>query len=83
MQISSFAIAPLLVASFVICAFQYYRVNPDRRLLNLRFGMMLGAVVLLFAVIGKPRWSLELFVLAIVWLGLSIYLLRSLPPAKH
>ena len=52
---------PLYIVSFVVLAFQYYRVNPERRVLNLRFCLMMGAVVLLFTH-GLPedlpsRWS--------------------------
>jgi uncharacterized membrane protein len=49
MSIPSGAIAPLYIASFILLGFQYYRLNYDRRVMNLQFGMMLGAIVLLLA----------------------------------
>jgi hypothetical protein len=83
MQISGFAIVPFYVASFVINGFHYYRASPERRLLNPVFGMMFGAIVLMFTYIFEPKWSLILFVVALFWLGLSIYMLRFLPPPRH
>jgi hypothetical protein len=81
--IPSGAIIPLFIAAFVIQAFQYYRIDPDRRLLNLPFSMMFGAVALTFAEIAMPQWSLVFFLLALFWFAFSIYLLRFLPPPKH
>lgn len=83
MQIPSGAIIPFFLASFVMQAFQYYRLDPDRRLINAQFAMMLGAVLLTFADVFQPQWSLVYFVLALCWLGLSIYLLRRMPPPRH
>ncbi|HEX3403127.1 MAG TPA: hypothetical protein VHT74_22660 [Acetobacteraceae bacterium] len=76
---------PPLIASFVILAFQYYRIDPDRRVFNLRFGLMVGAIVLMLAAVFMQDWDISLifFVLALFWLGLSLYLLRYLPPPRH
>ena len=85
MHIPSAAIIPLYIASFVVLAFEYFRVNPERRLLNLHFGLMGGAVVLMLADVFLVEWLLSLifFVLALSWLGFSLYLLRHLPPPRH
>jgi alkylated DNA repair dioxygenase AlkB len=85
MRIPVSAIAPFYIVSFVLLAFQYFRVNPEKRLVNLRFGLMAGAVVLMLGAIFLTEWFLALifFTLALVWLGLSVYLLRSLPPPSH
>jgi hypothetical protein len=85
MQISNFAIIPIYIVSFIILVIQYFRINPDRRILNLRFLLMLGAVVLLFATVffSPMHLSLAFFLLALFWLGLSLYLLRMMPPPKH
>ena len=66
-------------------AFEYFRVNPERRVLNLHFGLMGGAVVLMLADVFLVEWLLSLifFALALSWLGLSLYLLRHLPPPRH
>jgi hypothetical protein len=84
MIIPTSAIVPLYIVSFVLLAFQYFRLNPDRRLLNLHFGLMLGAVVLAFVAILMPERTLSmvLFLLALCWLGLTIYLFRHLPPPR-
>jgi multisubunit Na+/H+ antiporter MnhB subunit len=83
-RISNFAIIPLYIVSFVLFAFQYYRVNPERRILNLRFLMMMGAVVLLFTAgaLNAPSLSPVFFLLALIWLGLALFLLRFLPPPR-
>ncbi len=85
MQIPTGAIMPLFIASFVMLVFQYYRVNPDRRVLNLQFGLMTGAIVLMIAavVMGGPFMSPILFVLGLFWVGLTLYLFRHLPPPRH
>ena len=76
---------PLYIVSFIILAIQYFRINPERRVLNLRFLMMLGAVALLFNTVffGRTHLSLAFFLVALFWLGLSLYLLRMMPPSKH
>ena len=77
-------IVPLYIVSFILCGFQYYRINYDRRLLNLQFGMMLGAIVLMLAVVffTGPLFSWVFFLLGLSGLGLSIYLLRRMPPSR-
>jgi hypothetical protein len=84
-RISNFAIIPIYIVSFIILFIQYFRINPDRRILNLRFFLMLGAVVLLFGTVffSPTHLSLAFFLLALFWLGLSLYLLRMMPPPKH
>jgi hypothetical protein len=85
MDIPSGAIIPLYIASFILLAFQYYRINPDRRVLDLRFGLMVGAIVLMLAatLVAGPTTSPVLFALALFWLGLSLYLMRLMPPPRH
>jgi hypothetical protein len=85
MRISNFAIIPLFIASFILFSYQYFRINPERRVLNLHFLMMTGAVVLLFTTVSLRNRSLSpiFFLLALFWLGLSLYLLRMMPPPKR
>ena len=85
MRIPNGAIIPLYIASFIMVAFQYYRINPERRLLNLRFGLMVGTVALLFATVFLGNFSLSpvFFLLALFSLGLSLYLFRRMPPPRH
>jgi hypothetical protein len=60
MNIPTAAIVPLFLISFVLLAFQYFRINPDRRLLNLHFGLMIGAIVFALVQVAYPgghsRW---------------------------
>ena len=83
MHIPISVVLPLFVLSFLLLAFQYYRISPDRRLLNLQFGMMLGAIVLLLLLVGHPQWSLIFLPLALLWLGGTLALMRNLPPSRH
>ncbi|MEJ0020911.1 MAG: hypothetical protein WDN25_31060 [Acetobacteraceae bacterium] len=85
MHISSNAIVPFFLASFVLLGYQYYFISPQRRLLNLRFVMMFGAIALLFCSLRlmTPLLSQVFFALGLIWLGVAIYLLRTMPPQKH
>ena len=78
-------IIPLFIASFILFAYQYFRLNPMRRLLQLQFSLMIGAIALSLASVFMAEWSLSpvFFLLALFWLGLSIFLLRRLPPGKR
>jgi hypothetical protein len=82
-HISSFAIVPFFLASFGLSLFQYWRINPVRRLLNLRFVLMFGAIAFAVATDLLPKWSYQLFVLALVWFATSLCLLRTMPPPRH
>jgi predicted ferric reductase len=84
MSIPNGAIVPFYLASFVVLGFQYYRFNYDRRLMNLQFAMMLGAIALMLATVfvsaGLFSWTFLL--LGLLWLGVSLYLLRRVPPPR-
>jgi len=82
-HISSFAIVPLFIASFMLALFQYWRINPVRRLLNLRFVLMFGAIVFAIATDMLPQLSYQFFALAVVWFDTTLGLLRTMPPPKH
>lgn len=82
-HISSFAIAPLFIASFMLAGFQYFRINPARRLLNPQFGLMLGAMVLAVTAGTVPQWSLVLFAVSVVWLATTLLMFRTMPPPRH
>jgi hypothetical protein len=46
---------------------------------------MAGAIVLMFMAISMadPFMSLVFFGLGLLWLGLTLYLLRNIPPPRH
>ncbi len=71
----------LSLVTFVVALLEYYRVDPERRVLNLYFllaaGAVLMAVVNIFMTDKSP--SLWLFLLAVVWCGITLYQLRVLP----
>jgi hypothetical protein len=83
MQIPSAAIIPFCIISFVIQAWQYYRINPDRRIFNAQFGVMFGAIVVMFADVFFSEWSVIYFALAVASLGFSLYMILLMPPPKH
>lgn len=85
MYIPNGATLPLYIASFLMLGFQYYRINPDRRVMNLQFGLMAGAIVLMFTAISMANdfMSLVFFALGLFWLGLTLYLFRFLPPPRN
>jgi hypothetical protein len=81
-------ILPFLVA-FMVATWQYTQIDPRRRVLNLRFLLMAGAVTASFGypifIYKNPdswRMSWIVFILAIFWLGWSFYLLRRMPPRQ-
>ena len=69
------------IATFVVALFEYYRVDPVARIWNRYFGLAVGAIVI--AVINifmrDPGPSIWLFLLALVWAGITLYQLRILP----
>jgi hypothetical protein len=78
------AIVPLSVVSFLLFGYQYFRINPERRVLNLHFALMLGTIALMLAAVYATERTLllVLFALTLFALGLSIYLSRNLPPPR-
>ena len=56
MIIPTAATVPFFIVSFVLLVYQYYWINPVSRLLNLRFGLMLFAIVFMMFRIILPRW---------------------------
>jgi hypothetical protein len=90
MIIPTAVIASLCILCFLLLLFQYWRVNPHRRLLNLQFCLMLGVIVLLLSRVVMPPWlgdpsvvSMVQFVLTLLCLGVTLILFRTLPPPSH
>ncbi len=77
-MIPTYAIVPVLIASFVILAFDHYQLNPLRPMANARFALMVSAVVMMFVQIslaGLSPWiSLVIFALAWIWLAAACLL---------
>ena len=84
MSIPNSAITPLYLVSFFLFAIQYYRSNYDRRLMNLQFGMMAAAILLMFTMVFVPARSFSwlFLLLGLLWLGVAIYFMRKLPPPR-
>jgi hypothetical protein len=85
LHIPNGAIIPLFIVSFVMLALQYFRLNPERRVINLHFGLMVGAVALMFVTVflGNMHISLVFFLLALFWTALTLFLFRHMPPPRH
>ena len=64
----------------MVLAVGYYRVNPEHPVTNIRFLMMIAAVLMMFVqlMFGRvvPWLSVVLFALALVWLGVAAVLAR-------
>lgn len=83
-------ISLLFVAAFLLTLWQYFRIDPRRRILNLRFVMMICAVT---AAIGYPVFvanhragrhaSWWVLGLALFWLASSYYMSRRMPPPEQ
>jgi small-conductance mechanosensitive channel len=79
----------LLLVSFVAVSLQYRFIDPPRRIMNVRFWVMVVCAVLmvLAAIFNRPgTWlSLVLFVAALLCVAVTIQLQRSMPPkpAQH
>ena len=75
---------PFFIVSFVLLAVPVLpRSIRTGGLLNLRFVLMMGAIVLAVRAVfdcANAPLSLVLFLLALFWLGLTLYLLRHMPP---
>jgi len=69
------------IATFVLALFEYYRVDPEDRVWNRYFGLAVGAILIaLINIFMKDPWpSLGLFLLAVIWSGVTLYQLRILP----
>lgn len=83
LHISNYVIAPFSLASFVILVFQYYRINPDRRIFNLHFLLMVTAIALSLADVFYPGGSIVYLVLAVALFVLTLVLHRNLPPPRN
>ena len=74
-MIPSYAIIPVLIASFVMLAADHYKLNPVRPVRNSRFLMMVVAILLMIAdlFVGAmmPWLSVPLFALALIWLAIA------------
>jgi len=87
MNIPTGVILPCFLAAFVWLAYQYFVVNPDRRLLDARFILMAGAIVLNLAyLLVTPHtgiFPLVFLLLGLGWLGAALVLHRRMPPPKY
>ena len=84
MVIPTGVVMPIAIASFLVLLFQYWRINPEKRLLNLQFPLMIGALALMVLEISFAGQSVTLvfFLLASLVLAIAVFLLRFLPPPR-
>ncbi len=79
----------LFIAAFLLVIWQYIRIDPRRRILNLRFGMMVGAIAGVFGyplyrIYAPDRQTSWIFLgLALFWVLAASYLLRHMPPREE
>jgi hypothetical protein len=76
----TYLVVPPLLVAFAVLAFLHWRSNPANHLLDIRFLMMTGAILLMFTQIifagSYPMVSRVCFPLAMVWLIVALLLLR-------
>ncbi|MGC8475619.1 MAG: hypothetical protein ACP5NP_04630 [Acetobacteraceae bacterium] len=74
------AVVPPLLVSFGVLAFLHWRGKMGNQILDLRFVLMVGAIILMFAqILAAGTWpvvSWVCFPLAMLWLLVSLFLLR-------
>ena len=87
MQILNGAIPPLCIVNFIMFAIQYFHFTAEhlacgveRKQRFLCFGLMVGMVILLVVSVAFPNSPVSpiFFLLALLSLGLAIYLFRDL-----
>ena len=81
MSVPSWITILVCMLTFLVALFEYYRVDPEKRILNPYFWLALVAIVMAVVNIFSPDpgWSGWLFLLAVVWCGVTLYQLRRLP----
>lgn len=87
MIIPAGVILALFLAAFMLLSWQYFVVNPDRRVLEPRFLLMTGDVILMLVYIMKldlhaPLFSKIFLALGLFWLITALLLLRTMPPPR-
>ena len=90
MVVPTAVIFVLFLVAFGLASWQYVEIDPRRRILNVRFGLMASSVVALFYYVFHihyhPRdWqSSWIFgAMGAVWLGWAWHLLRRMPPREQ
>lgn len=81
MSVPSWITILICFVTFLVALFVYYRADPEKRVLNPYFGLAIVAIVMLVVNIFShdPGLSGWLFLLAVVWCGLTLYQLRKPP----
>jgi hypothetical protein len=80
----------VFLAAFFLIFWQYFQIDAKRRILNLRFFMMVCALA---AAVGYPLYDVGypgdrhaswlLLALALFWLASAYVLLRRMPPREQ
>ena len=88
-MIPTFLIIIPFIAAFAIIVWQYWAIDPRRRIFNLRFMLAVCAVVAIFYYIfhvhdyphdRHTSWVFE--ALSLIWLVWAWWLLRRMPPRE-
>ena len=78
--IPTFVIVPVLIAAFVILAYDIYCLDPDNAVLNIRFLLMVVAVLVMFFQIlagdAFPGLSFPIFLLSLLVLVAGFVFIR-------
>ena len=86
-MVPSSVIIICFIVAFLMVSRQYYQIDPKRRLLNLRFAMMLAAFVVafgypIFVAMHPGHWQLSwaMLALGLAWIAVAWVLHRYMPP---
>jgi hypothetical protein len=89
-MVPMFIIILLFLAAFVLTLLQYFHIDPKRRVVNIRFALMVCAII---GAIGYPLFdyfdpgdrhaSWLLFALAVLCMAIAWRLFRTMPPREE
>ena len=89
-MVPMFVIILLFLATFMLTMWQYFRIDPKRRVVNIRFALMVTAIA---GAIGYPIFnycypddrhaSWLLLALAALCMAIAYRLLRTMPPREE
>jgi len=89
-MVPRFIIILLFIAAFLVTGWQYNRIDAKRRVLNLRFALMIGAIVgalgynFINQIFPDNRHASWLFLaLGLFWLATAYHLLRRMPVRRE
>ena len=89
-MVPDFVIILSFLIAFFLLVWQYFVIDPKRRVWNLRFALMVCAIAAAIAYPiydfyepGRRQISWLSLMVGLFWLGMAFYLLRRMPPKEQ